>query len=103
MASLQVRDFPLDLYEELKTRARQEHRSISQQTIIALREHVAEGMNKAQPISFAPTRGFAAQVERESRVERRRKVLAEIHALPKVKIPDDFPSSVEILREARGE
>lgn len=40
MPSLQVKDFPEDLYEELKEYAAEEQRSVSQQTIYCLREHL---------------------------------------------------------------
>jgi hypothetical protein len=40
MPALQVRDFPAELYSCLRDCAKREHRSISQQTIIAVREHL---------------------------------------------------------------
>ena len=40
MPSLQVKDFPEDLYEELKEYAAEEQRSVSQQTIYCLREYL---------------------------------------------------------------
>ena len=41
MPALQVRDFPATLYDELKEYAARNHRSIAQQTIIAV-EMLAE-------------------------------------------------------------
>jgi hypothetical protein len=41
MPYLQVRDFPPELYQRLKQQAKSEHRSVSQQTIIAISEHIA--------------------------------------------------------------
>lgn len=41
MPALQVRDFPTPLYEELKACATANHRSIAQQTIIAVEEMLA--------------------------------------------------------------
>ena len=38
MPALQVRDFPMELYGELKAYASQHHRSLAQQTIIAVDE-----------------------------------------------------------------
>jgi plasmid stability protein len=103
MASLQVRDFPEELYAELKVRAKQEHRSISQQAIIAIREHVAEGWERAKPIKVFPAKDDFARGETPNYLERRLKVLEEIHAMPKPYIPPDFPSTVELLHEAREE
>jgi plasmid stability protein len=37
MPLLQVRDFPGDLYDELSCRAREENRSVPQETIVLLR------------------------------------------------------------------
>lgn len=42
MSALQVRDFPATLYDELKEYAARNHRSIAQQTIIAVEEMLAE-------------------------------------------------------------
>ena len=42
MPALQVRDFPATLYDELKEYAARNHRSIAQQTIIAVEEMLAE-------------------------------------------------------------
>ena len=41
MPALQVRDFPATLYDELKECAARNHRSIAQQTIIAVEEMLA--------------------------------------------------------------
>ena len=38
MPLLQVRDFPSDIYEEIKAKAKQEHRTISQQTIVLIKD-----------------------------------------------------------------
>jgi plasmid stability protein len=103
MASLQVRDFPAGLYEQLKARAKQEHRSVSQQTIIAIREHVAEAAARTRPISLSPVRKPWMDEDAQSRIERRKKLFAEIHAIPKVELPPDFPSIVEIVHEGRDE
>jgi len=37
MPLLQVRDFPSDVYDQIKLRAKQEHRTIAQQTIVLLK------------------------------------------------------------------
>ena len=41
MPALQVRDFPEDLYEKLKEVAAREHRSVAQQTIVAVEAMVS--------------------------------------------------------------
>ena len=41
MPALQVRDFPDDLYEQLKTYAASQHRSVAQQTIVAVEQMLA--------------------------------------------------------------
>lgn len=40
MPALQVKDFPSDLYEELRAYAAMQDRSISQQTVHVLREYL---------------------------------------------------------------
>jgi hypothetical protein len=103
MPSLQVRDFPVDLYEGLKSRAKQEHRSISQQAIVAIREHVADGVRRAQDISLNSSPRCVDNEDARARIERRKRILAEIHATPKPKLPPDFPSTLELLHEGREE
>jgi hypothetical protein len=39
----------------------------------------------------------------ESYVEKRRRLFAEIEALPEISIPDDFPTPTQIVRELRDE
>jgi len=43
MASLQIRDMPDDLYESLKLRAEQDHRSVVQQALVLLSEALKAG------------------------------------------------------------
>lgn len=47
MPALQVRDFPDDLYEKLKEYAQCNHRSVAQQTIVAV-EHMLQENNVAE-------------------------------------------------------
>ena len=46
MPSLQVREVPGDLYAQLQAKARAEHRSIAQQTIVLLREALSVSRSK---------------------------------------------------------
>jgi hypothetical protein len=94
MPALQVRDFPADLYEELKTRAKRENRSLSQQTIVAVREHLAA----SQPQSAGPSPHFEGG---EQYIARRRALFAEMDRRPRIDFPPDFPSPTEIIREIR--
>lgn len=41
--------------------------------------------------------------ERVWHIERRERIFAEIDALPKIGIPDDFPEPAEIVRQMREE
>jgi hypothetical protein len=94
MPALQVRDFPADLYGELKERAKRESRSLSQQTIVAVREHLAASQSQAA--------GPFARIEDEKqRRERREALFAEMDQRPKVVLPPSFPRPVDIIREIR--
>ena len=77
MPALQVRDFPATLYDELKECAARNHRSIAQQTIIAVEEMLSEasapssaraGRGLSQDSECAPSSGagneFSAPFER---------------------------------------
>jgi plasmid stability protein len=94
MPALQVRDFPADLYEELKARAKRESRSLSQQTIVAVREHLATPQGQ--------TVRFPAHTENgEWRIARRKALFEEMDRKLKIDIPPSFPSPAEIIREIR--
>jgi plasmid stability protein len=56
MATLQVRDIDTELYESLKKRAAGEHRSISQEVVRILENH----MNQPKELSAASTKLFLA-------------------------------------------
>ncbi|MBQ6452829.1 MAG: hypothetical protein IJJ14_00555, partial [Coriobacteriales bacterium] len=49
MPLLQVRDCPEDVYEALRERAKRENRSIAQQTITILQEHLGLREPSAKP------------------------------------------------------
>ncbi|MDR0349986.1 MAG: hypothetical protein LBH64_00340 [Coriobacteriales bacterium] len=96
MPALQVRDFPADLYEDLRRRAKSEHRSVSQQTIVAIREHLS-------PCTATPVWENGPDAGRQARIERRRRLFAELDQLPRPEAPENLPSIVETLKEARDE
>ncbi|WP_139651575.1 hypothetical protein [Raoultibacter phocaeensis] len=114
MPALQVKDFPSDLYEELRECAAAQDRNISQQTVHVLREYLRayrRGGNSAtwtvrpaveQP--EAPTRAKSrAEETAEERIARRKKVFEEIDAMPKFEVPDGFPEPAELIRQMREE
>lgn len=110
MPALQVKDFPDDLYEELREYATKECRSVSQQTIYSIREFLR--MQKAyqavkNAIWAAPyvTDLLSEEEDRErrKRAKRRQAVLERIHERGPVDIPEDFPDAAEIIREMREE
>ena len=79
MPLLQVRDMPEDLYKTLADVAKQDNRSIAQETIILLKR---------------------ALNYRESRQSRRKRILKEIHNNP-VKGAESFPPPVDLILEDR--
>lgn len=114
MPALQVKDFPDDLYAELKECAANEDRSISQQTLHILRQYLrayrqlggrVEWMvaPREQPPVGKDARMQAAEAERQQRIERRKKVFERIRSRCHAQIPDDFPSAAEIVRQMREE
>jgi len=93
MPALQVRDFPEELYEELRVFAQQEHRSIAQQTIVAVQDYLTR-----QKADDEPSRKASAYIDHR---ERRRKVIERINSLPPFEVPEGFPTPQEIIRELR--
>ena len=114
MPALQVKDFPDDLYIDLKACANAEDRSVSQQTLHILRQYLKAYRQlggradwAVVPVELTPdggkTRSRTPEEERQERIERRKKVLERIHALPQFDVPEDFPSPAEIVRQMREE
>lgn len=113
MPALQVKDFPADLYEELRACAAAEDRSITQQTVRILREYLRAYRQVGGQVDWqivpvgrarlhAEPRAAAAD-ERQQRIERKRKAFERIEALPPFDVPDGFPSPAELVRQARDE
>jgi hypothetical protein len=94
MPALQVRDFPAELYEELKARAQCENRSLSQQAIVAIREHLFMPQDPTPKL-------FAREEDGEQRLARRRALFEEMDQSPRVSLLPDFPCPAEIIREIR--
>lgn len=79
MPLLQVRDMPEDLYEKLSAIAKQDNRSIAQETITLLKK---------------------ALDYKENRVAHRKRVLEEIVNNP-LSGADNFPDPADLIREDR--
>ena len=123
MPALQVRDFPEDLYEDLRAKAKENHRSFTQETIVAVKQYLLSGntfklldleegakegasddKQKAPQNSYYTIQYSACHVKdlpEHSRKRRQAEVLATLRAQPIVIDPKDFPSSVELVREDR--
>ena len=48
MPLLQVRDFPKDIYEEIKYEARRQNRTIAQQTIVLIKKGLGEEISNQE-------------------------------------------------------
>jgi len=93
MVALQVRDFPPELYEELRACAQREHRSIAQQTIVAVQYYLVHQNERIESAQRTP-----AHIDR---IERRKRIFERIDALPTFKDPEGFPTPEQIVREMR--
>ena len=103
MAYLQVRDFPEELHDQLKLLARNEHRSVSQQTVIAIKEHVSQAAERAKANQI-PTAGIPLRDRGEiNYLERRMNVFERIRATPKPKIKLTAEDIVRTIQEGRTE
>lgn len=60
MATINVKNFPDELYQRIKKEAETENRSVSQQVIFTLRE----GLTKPQPLSILKLRGLGKELWR---------------------------------------
>lgn len=117
MPALQVRDCPEGIYKALSACAEEEHRSLSQQIVVALEDYlerrerqkqVEAMLDRDMPLPPHPWEpGYRAYVDskkaHEARVRQRREALERIASCPPHIVPDDFPSVEEIVREMRDE
>ena len=100
MPALQVRDFPEDLYEKLKEVAAREHRSVAQQTIVAVEAMVSGEYAHAK--EEPRYRDVDTEAKRAARIKKRQELFGSAKAHPLV-LPPDAPSPVDVIREAREE
>ena len=103
MGYLQVRDFPEDLHEELRLLAKKEHRSVSQQTIIAIREHVAQAADRAMAQQVVGSSNMRLIDDEVDFGTRRQKVFAWIKATPKPDLNISSEDIVQVIQEGREE
>lgn len=113
MPALQVKDFPGDLYEELRECASMQDRNISQQTVHVLREYLraykqgngnaAWAAHPAVEQSEKPMHLVRTGQTPEDRIARRKKVFEAIDSIPKFTVPDYFPDSADLVRRMREE
>lgn len=114
MPALQVREFPDELYDELKEYAASQHRSMAQQVIVAVERMLAcdKGAQASEPRTCAAgelryaSPSFAATVdteaERAARAKRREELFRQAEE-ERADLPKDLPSAVEMLRQVRDE
>lgn len=100
MPALQVRDFPEDLYEKLKEVAAREHRSVAQQTIVAVEAMV---LGECAHAKGEPRRSLYLDFDTEAKRAARIKKRQELFESAKAHLPPDAPSPVDVIREAREE
>ena len=110
MPALQVRDFPEDLYEKLKEVAAREHRSVAQQTIVAVEAMVS---GEYARVEEEPRRSlyldFDTEAKRAARIKKRQELFESAKALaeecPQMsQLPaDDIVKTIRDGREERSE
>lgn len=119
MPALQVKDFPQDLYDELKACAAKEDRSISQQTIHILRDYlrayrqwsnrsdwevVPKSSEAYHPYhSRTMSRRETEEAERQARIEKRKKIFEKIEKASSFDLPEEYSSEAELVHGMREE
>lgn len=103
MPILQVRDCPQALYDGLRQRAEREHRSIAQQCVVAVEQH----LEHEQPMQLASDNTGSstpsAQAKRGAILDRAasRAQRGQKNALVQSDIPDGLDDFAAIVREIR--
>lgn len=101
MPALQVREFPDELYEELRTYAALHHRSMAQQTVAAV-DRMIHGDAGSERSRGARIVSFESSAERERRLEKRRAIFARAEERRRV-AAGSVPEPSDLLAEARAE
>ena len=91
MPTLQVRDLEQDLYDRLAAVAKQERRSIAQQTIVFI-ERGLDGHTRKKP---------QCMIDEEERIAKRQEFFKKLSEKSPIIFDDDFPSDAELVREDR--
>ena len=96
-------NFSMERYEKLKEVAAREHRSVAQQTIVAVEAMVSGEYTLAKE---EPRRSlyldFDTKAKRAARIKKCQELFESAKAHPLV-LPPDAPSPVDVIREAREE
>lgn len=105
MPALQVREFPDDLYEQLKQYAASQHRSMAQQTIVAVEQMIgASDTDQGQYIERRPRYlDFDTEAQRAARIKKRKELFEEIHRLEWSGPKQTTDEIVELVHEGRRE
>lgn len=109
MPALQVRDFPDELYEQLKAYAASQHRSVAQQTIVAVEQmleaadaqHYGDGRELRRAVR--PISDFDTEEERAARIEKRKALFEEIRRSEWSGPKQTADEIVEFVHEGRRE
>ncbi|MBQ9003955.1 MAG: hypothetical protein IJ087_19090 [Eggerthellaceae bacterium] len=106
MPPLQVKDFPADVYERLRQCAREENRSISQQTLTIIEDYLDMRDRGVIPPRYKLT-GLVPLSEKADLgvdyAEKHRRALGRINELPPLPASADLPSAAEMIRQIRDE
>lgn len=100
MPALQVREFPENLYEELRAYAADHHRSMAQQTIAAVEQVVRGGAGTS--LGAGRIIPFESAAEHDARMAKRRGVF-ERAAARRAGRAAALPSPADMLAQARAE
>lgn len=102
MPALQVREFPDDLYEQLKKYAASQRRSVAQQTIIAVEDMLRAAVDDQEHGRQAALRpmyiDFSTEADRAARIEKRKALFADFD---KIKWTGPMPTGEDIVRLVR--
>ncbi|WP_251211771.1 hypothetical protein [Adlercreutzia murintestinalis] len=107
MPALQVKDCPSAVYEQLRTCASEENRSISQQALTIIEDflsarEIACDVRPHQPAPRQHSR-YAASHDDINYAEKRQATFRRLDTLPPFPLSEDAPSAVELLARIRAE
>ena len=109
MPALQIKDCPADVYERLRAYAKAENRSIAQQALTIIEDHL--DARDREFVAFAPAKP-ATEKKRPSYVEaddgidyvaKRKAIFERINKLPPIPITETAPRTDVILAQIREE